>query len=51
MTKKLSGARFRWINEKLYTTTSEDALHMYQENEGVHVTPRLKLSRTAAMRS
>lgn len=28
---KLSGSRFRWINEQLYTTTSENALNMIKK--------------------
>ncbi|CAI5758076.1 unnamed protein product [Candida verbasci] len=31
MMNKLSGSRFRWINEKLYTIKSEDALKLIQE--------------------
>jgi ribosomal RNA-processing protein 8 len=31
MAAKLSGARFRWINEKLYTTTGADALALISE--------------------
>lgn len=31
MMAKLSGSRFRWINEQLYTTTSESALKLIQE--------------------
>uniref|UniRef100_A0A0L0P6F4 Ribosomal RNA-processing protein 8 n=1 Tax=Candidozyma auris TaxID=498019 RepID=A0A0L0P6F4_CANAR len=31
MMAKLSGSRFRWINEQLYTTSSENALKLVQE--------------------
>lgn len=31
MMAKLSGSRFRWINEQLYTITSEDALTLIKE--------------------
>lgn len=31
MMAKLSGSRFRWINEQLYTTTSENALKLVKE--------------------
>lgn len=31
MMAKLSGSRFRWINEQLYTTTSEKALKLVKE--------------------
>ncbi|ORY82634.1 methyltransferase-domain-containing protein [Protomyces lactucae-debilis] len=31
MASKLSGARFRWINEKLYTSTGADALALISE--------------------
>lgn len=31
MMAKLSGSRFRWINEQLYTTTSESALKLIKE--------------------
>lgn len=31
MMSKLSGSRFRWINEQLYTITSEEALKLIQE--------------------
>lgn len=31
MMEKLSGSRFRWINEQLYTTTSEEAVKIIQE--------------------
>lgn len=31
MAAKLSGARFRWINEKLYTSTGNDALKLISE--------------------
>lgn len=31
MAAKLSGARFRWINERLYTTTGADALRLMKE--------------------
>ena len=30
--KKMSGARFRWINEKLYTCTSTDAVKFFSED-------------------
>lgn len=30
--KKMSGARFRWINEKLYTCTSTDAVKLFSED-------------------
>lgn len=32
MQEKLSGSRFRWINEQLYTTYSSEALKLIQEN-------------------
>lgn len=32
MTKRLSGARFRWINEKLYTCTGDDALRLFADS-------------------
>lgn len=31
MLSKLSGSRFRWINEQLYTTTSDNALEMIKK--------------------
>lgn len=31
MMMKLSGSRFRWINEQLYTTTSKDALQLIKD--------------------
>ncbi|ODV81152.1 uncharacterized protein CANTADRAFT_25385 [Suhomyces tanzawaensis NRRL Y-17324] len=31
MMAKLSGSRFRWINEQLYTTTSQEALRLLKE--------------------
>lgn len=31
MMAKLSGSRFRWINEQLYTTTSQNALNLVKE--------------------
>lgn len=31
MHKKLAGAKFRWINEQLYTTDSSAAVHLFQE--------------------
>lgn len=31
MKDKLAGSRFRWINEKLYTTTSEDAIKLIKK--------------------
>ncbi|KAF6046892.1 putative methyltransferase family protein [Candida parapsilosis] len=31
MMAKLSGSRFRWINEQLYTITSEEALKLIKE--------------------
>lgn len=31
MMEKLSGSRFRWINEKLYTMSSEDALKLFED--------------------
>ena len=30
--KKLAGAKFRWINEKLYTISSQDALQLFKSN-------------------
>ncbi|ANB11661.1 Rrp8p [Sugiyamaella lignohabitans] len=35
MKEKLTGARFRWINEQLYTTTSETALKLIQESPDI----------------
>lgn len=35
MAAKLSGARFRWINEKLYTTTGQDALALVAAQPGI----------------
>ncbi|KAI3404515.2 RRP8 [Candida oxycetoniae] len=35
MMSKLSGSRFRWINEQLYTTTSEEALRLIREQPGL----------------
>ncbi|KAK9895641.1 hypothetical protein P389DRAFT_160212 [Cystobasidium minutum MCA 4210] len=32
MQKKLGGARFRWINEQLYTTSGVDALQLMEED-------------------
>lgn len=32
MTEKLKGARFRFINETLYTTTSTEAMQMFKED-------------------
>lgn len=32
MKEKLSGARFRWINEQLYTTTSQQAVKLVEES-------------------
>jgi ribosomal RNA-processing protein 8 len=32
MQRKLQGARFRWLNEQLYTTHSSDAFKMFTEN-------------------
>ena len=32
MTRRLSGAQFRWINEQLYTTTSQAASSMFQDD-------------------
>ena len=32
MSKRLSGARFRWINEKLYTCTGSEALKLFSES-------------------
>ncbi|OLL26240.1 25S rRNA (adenine(645)-N(1))-methyltransferase [Neolecta irregularis DAH-3] len=32
MKNKLSGARFRWINEKLYTTTGDQAYSLFKSN-------------------
>lgn len=29
---KLAGAKFRWINEKLYTISSQDALQLFKSN-------------------
>jgi ribosomal RNA-processing protein 8 len=29
---KLAGAKFRWINEKLYTISSKDALQLFKSN-------------------
>lgn len=31
MQKKLTGSRFRWINEQLYTTSSKDAVELFKE--------------------
>ncbi len=31
MQKKLKGAQFRWINEKLYTSKSQDAVELMKE--------------------
>ncbi|KAL2912547.1 25S rRNA (adenine645-N1)-methyltransferase [Polyrhizophydium stewartii] len=31
MQRKLAGAKFRWINERLYTTSSADAVQMFSE--------------------
>ncbi|KAJ1646554.1 25S rRNA (adenine645-N1)-methyltransferase [Coemansia asiatica] len=35
MQQKLKGARFRWINETLYTTTGDKALEMVQGDPGI----------------
>ncbi|SMN21139.1 similar to Saccharomyces cerevisiae YDR083W RRP8 Nucleolar protein involved in rRNA processing, pre-rRNA cleavage at site A2 [Maudiozyma saulgeensis] len=35
MMAKLSGSRFRWINEQLYTISSEDALNLIKEQPGL----------------
>ncbi|KAJ2677415.1 25S rRNA (adenine645-N1)-methyltransferase [Coemansia spiralis] len=35
MQKKLKGARFRWINETLYTTTGDKAFEMVQEDPSI----------------
>lgn len=35
MQQKLSGARFRWINEQLYTTSSSDALSLFKKQPHV----------------
>ena len=32
MSKRLSGARFRWLNEKLYTSTGKEALELFTED-------------------
>ena len=32
VSSKISGARFRWINEQLYTKTGEEARHMFEQN-------------------
>lgn len=32
MREKISGSRFRWINEQLYTISSEDALKLIKDN-------------------
>ena len=32
MTKKLESSRFRWINEKLYTTTGDEAVAMFSKD-------------------
>jgi ribosomal RNA-processing protein 8 len=32
MRKKLDGARFRWINEQLYTTDSREAVRLVSED-------------------
>lgn len=32
MKEKLSGARFRWINEQLYTNTSQEAVRLVEES-------------------
>ncbi|OZJ05471.1 hypothetical protein BZG36_01603 [Bifiguratus adelaidae] len=31
MKKKLSGARFRWLNEQLYTTSGEESFKLFQD--------------------
>ena len=33
--QKLDGAQFRWINEKLYTTDSQEAIFMFSSNESL----------------
>lgn len=35
MKEKLTGSRFRWINEQLYTTTSAEALKLFEENPNI----------------
>ncbi|KAJ1814705.1 25S rRNA (adenine645-N1)-methyltransferase, partial [Coemansia sp. RSA 2598] len=35
MQQKLKGARFRWINEALYTTTGDKAFEMVQSDPGI----------------
>ncbi|TIA86768.1 hypothetical protein E3P99_03579 [Wallemia hederae] len=35
MKKSLSGARFRWINETLYTTDSQEAFNLMQEDPSI----------------
>ena len=32
LSSKMSGARFRWINEQLYTKTGEEALEMFEQD-------------------
>ena len=36
MQSKLFSSQFRWINEKLYTTTSEDAALLFSEKPGLY---------------
>ena len=38
MTRKLSGAQFRWINEQLYTSTSQAAYSMFQDDPALFST-------------
>lgn len=35
MAKKLQGARFRWLNEQLYTTTGKEAYTLLQSDPGI----------------
>lgn len=35
MKDRLKGARFRWINEKLYTSSSEEAVQMFREDPSI----------------
>merc|ERR1719373_230396 len=35
MKEKLTGGKFRWINEKLYTTTSQDAKELFSKKKGM----------------
>ena len=37
MAEKLKGARFRWINERLYTASSDDAVAMFRDDPKMFV--------------